>query len=54
MTPKILLVDDEKAISNLIKLHFQTEGFLVYTASDAEEAVKCSGLDSVGHQYAGG
>ncbi len=38
MTPKLLLVDDEAAICNLIKLHFQTEGYLVYTASDAEEA----------------
>ena len=38
MTPKLLLVDDEDAICNLIKLHFQTEGYLVYTASDAEEA----------------
>lgn len=38
MTPKILLVDDEAAICHLIKLHFQTEGYLVYTASDAEEA----------------
>lgn len=40
MTPKILLVDDEAAINNLIKLHFQTEGYLVYTASDAEEAAQ--------------
>lgn len=40
MTPKILLVDDEPAICNLVKLHFQTEGYLVYTASDAEEASK--------------
>lgn len=38
--PKLLLVDDEKAICNLIKLHFQTEGYLVYTACDAEEAAK--------------
>ena len=40
MKPKLLLVDDEVAISNLIKLHFQTEGYLVYTASDAEEAAQ--------------
>lgn len=38
MAPKLLLVDDEPAICSLIKLHFQTEGYLVYTASDAEEA----------------
>lgn len=37
---KILLVDDEPAICNLIKLHFKTEGYLVYTASDATEALE--------------
>ncbi|HCT92932.1 MAG TPA: hypothetical protein DF613_16355 [Lachnospiraceae bacterium] len=31
-------MDDEGAICRLVKLHFQTEGYLVYTASDAEEA----------------
>ena len=40
MTSKILLVDDEPAICNLVKRHFQTEGYLVYTASDAEEAAQ--------------
>ena len=40
MPSKILLVDDEPAICNLVKLHFQTEGYLVYTASDAEEAAQ--------------
>lgn len=38
MIPKLLLVDDEDAICRLIKLHFETEGYLVYTASGAEEA----------------
>lgn len=40
MTPKILCVDDEEPICNMIKLHLQTEGYLVYTASDSEEAVR--------------
>lgn len=40
MTPKLLLIDDEAAICNLIKLHFQTEGYLVCTASDAVEAAQ--------------
>lgn len=40
MKSKILLVDDEDSICNMVKLHFQTEGYLVYTALDAEEAVK--------------
>lgn len=38
MVKKILLIDDENAICNLVKLHFETEGYLVYTASDTEEA----------------
>ncbi len=40
MTSKILLVDDEESICNMVKLHFQTEGYLVYTALDSEEAFK--------------
>lgn len=40
MAPKILLIDDEESICSLVKLHFQTEGYLVYTALDAEEAVQ--------------
>ena len=40
MTSKILLVDDEESICNMVKLHFQTEGYLVYTAIDSDEAVK--------------
>ncbi|WP_304432669.1 response regulator transcription factor [Acutalibacter muris] len=44
MPSKILLVDDEPAICNLVKLHFQTEGYLVYTASDAEEAAQMLSL----------
>jgi DNA-binding response OmpR family regulator len=40
MNPKILLVDDEESICNMLKLHFQTEGYLVYTALDSDEAVK--------------
>lgn len=37
---KLLIIDDEWAICNLIKLHFETEGYLVYTASDIKEAKK--------------
>lgn len=40
MNYKILLVDDEPSICNLIKLHFRTEGYLTYTASDANEAIE--------------
>lgn len=40
MAAKLLLVDDEEAICDLIGRHFRTEGYLVYTASDAEEAAQ--------------
>ncbi len=40
MTSKILLVDDEESICNMVKLHLQTEGYLVYTALDVDEAVR--------------
>lgn len=37
---KLLIIDDESAICNLIKLHFETEGYLVYTAASIEEGKK--------------
>ncbi len=37
---KLLIIDDEKAICNLIKIHFETEGYLVYVASDVQEGKK--------------
>lgn len=37
---KLLVIDDEWTICNLIKLHFETEGYLVYTASDIQKAQK--------------
>lgn len=37
---KLLIIDDEQAICNLIKLHFETEGYLVYTASDIQKGTK--------------
>ena len=40
MAPKILLIDDEESICSLVRLHFQTEGYVVYTALDTEEAVR--------------
>ena len=40
MAPKILLIDDEESICSLVRLHFQTEGYVVYTALDTEEAAQ--------------
>ena len=37
---KLLVIDDERTICNLIKIHFETEGYIVYTASDAEQGKK--------------
>ena len=37
---KILIIDDEWTICNLIKLHFETEGYLVYTALNIQEGKK--------------
>ena len=43
---KILVVEDEKSISDIIKYNLQTEGFTVYTAYDGEDALaKQSSLD---------
>ena len=40
MPKKILVVDDEKPISDIIKFNLTKEGFNVDTAYDGEEAVK--------------
>lgn len=37
---KILVVDDEKPISNIVKYNLTEEGYDVYTAFDGEEALK--------------
>ena len=36
---KILVVDDEKSIVDILKLNLQNEGYTVYEAYDGEEAV---------------
>jgi DNA-binding response OmpR family regulator len=36
---KILVVDDEQMILNLLRDHFETEDYLVYTAKNAKEAL---------------
>lgn len=40
MKTKLLIIDDEKTICSLLKLHFETEGYLVYVASDVQEGKK--------------
>lgn len=41
MDTKILVIDDEEAISNIIKFNFEREGYLVDTAKDGLEALDC-------------
>lgn len=40
MNYKLLVLDDEPTICNLMKIHFETEGYIVYTANDAQEGTK--------------
>ena len=37
---KILVIDDEIDICNMLKEYLQMEDYLVYTAADANEALK--------------
>jgi len=37
---KILVVDDEKPISDIVKFNLTKEGYEVYTAYDGEEALE--------------
>ena len=39
MAKKILVVDDERSIVDILKLNLQNEGYIVYEALDGEEAV---------------
>jgi two-component system response regulator VicR len=41
MNEKVLVVDDEKPISDILKFNLVKEGFVVVTAFDGEEALKC-------------
>ena len=39
MDVKILVVDDEPGLSDVVKLYLEREGFTVYTAADGEQAL---------------
>jgi serine protease AprX len=52
--PKILVVDDERPIAEIIKYNLQKEGFEVRTAYDGDEARKTIGADySLNTRYTG-
>lgn len=40
MNEKILIVDDEQALTQLLASHLTNEGYLTYTANHAEEAME--------------
>lgn len=40
MNKKILIVDDESGVVDMLKSYFETQGFLVYTACDGAAAVR--------------
>lgn len=42
LSEKILVVDDEKPISDIVKFNLTKEGYEVFTAYDGEEALKKS------------
>lgn len=41
MKEKLLFVDDEKMILNMLKKNFEIEGYTVFTADTADKALKC-------------
>ena len=41
MQYKILVVDDEKEIADLVTLYLKSEGFLVFEFYNATDALKC-------------
>ena len=43
MEEKILVVDDESAISDIIKFNFEKEGYLIDTADNGKGAIKLAG-----------
>jgi two-component system alkaline phosphatase synthesis response regulator PhoP len=42
--PKILVVDDEQSILNLVDAYLRKEGYEVYTASDGPSGLKAARL----------
>jgi two-component system, OmpR family, alkaline phosphatase synthesis response regulator PhoP len=45
MAPKVLLVDDEQDIVDLLRYNLEREGFLVYTALNGRDALKSAKLN---------
>ena len=43
MEEKILVVDDESAISDIIKFNFEKEGYIIDTADNGKSAIELAG-----------
>ena len=52
MNEKILVVDDEKEIADLVKLYLENEGFQVAVCYDGKEALEL--MEGKGYHAAGG
>ena len=53
MSEKILIVDDEPEIADLVSLYLQNENFTVYKFYSAIEALNCIGHEKIGYGYFG-
>ena len=51
MSSKILVVDDEKEIRNLIEIYLKNEGYTVLKASNGEEALEVLAKEEVEEKY---
>lgn len=53
---KIMFVEDEQMILDMLREHFESEGYIVYTALSAEMAMKklssSAGYRAAGRQFA--
>lgn len=47
MNEKILVVDDEKEIADLVELYLKTEGYTVFKCYSAQEALACIGREAL-------
>lgn len=50
MHDKILVVEDEKSIAEIIEIYLQNEGYSIYKCFSAEEALEC--IESIEHDLA--
>ncbi len=47
MSAKILVVDDEKEIADLLEIYLKNEGYVVYKYYNGKDALDCSNLQDL-------